>query len=58
MVKRALVSLGITLFVSGVLIDIFTDRDVIGTTILVAGAILALVAGRRSPRSDQSLRRK
>ncbi|MEC7817923.1 MAG: hypothetical protein VX454_04585 [Pseudomonadota bacterium] len=56
--KRALVSLGITLFVSGVLIDIFTDRDVIGTTILVAGAILALVAGRRSPRSDQSLRRK
>jgi hypothetical protein len=57
-VKRALVSLGITLFVSGVLIDIFTDRDVIGTTILVAGAILALVAGRRSPRSDQSLRRK
>jgi|TARA_B100000378_G_scaffold214391_1_gene177463 phosphate starvation-inducible membrane PsiE len=57
-VKRALVSLGITLFVAGVLIDIFTDRDVIGTTILVAGAILALVAGRRSPRSDQSLRRK
>ena len=56
--KRALVSLGITLFVSGGLIDIFTDRDVIGTTILVAGAILALVAGRRSPRSDQSLRRK
>ena len=56
--KRALVSLGITLFVSGVLIDIFTDRDVIGTTILVAGAILALVAGRRSPKSDQSLRRK
>ncbi|GAA3795813.1 hypothetical protein GCM10022600_16710 [Qipengyuania pelagi] len=56
--KRALVSLGITLFVAGVLIDIFTDRDVIGTTILVAGAILALVAGRRSPRSDQSLRRK
>ena len=56
--KRALVSLGITLFVSGVLIDIFTDRDVFGTTILVAGAILALVAGRRSPKSDQSLRRK
>jgi len=57
-VKRALVWIGIVLFVAGVLIDIFTDRDVFGTTILVAGAILALVAGRRSPKSDQSLRRK
>ncbi|MCV0383492.1 MAG: hypothetical protein K5799_08525 [Erythrobacter sp.] len=56
--KRPLVWLGIALFVVGVLIDIFTTRDVIGTTILVAGAILALVAGRRSPKSDQSLRRK
>ena len=56
--KRALVWLGIILFVAGVLIDIFTDRDVFGTTILVAGAILALVAGRRTPKSDQSLRRK
>lgn len=56
--KRALVWIGIILFVAGVLIDIFTDRDVFGTTILVAGAILALVAGRRSPKSDQSLRRK
>ncbi|WP_370220939.1 hypothetical protein [Qipengyuania sp.] len=56
--KRALVWIGIVLFVAGVLIDIFTDRDVFGTTILVAGAILALVAGRRSPKSDQSLRRK
>ena len=56
--KRPLVWLGIAFFVVGVLIDIFTTRDVIGTTILVAGAILALVAGRRSPKSDQSLRRK
>ena len=56
--KRPLVWLGIALFVVGVLIDIFTTRDVIGTTILVAGALLALVAGRRSPKSDQSLRRK
>ena len=56
--KRALVWIGIILFVAGVLIDIFTDRDVFGTTILVAGAILALVAGRRSPKSDQSMRRK
>ncbi len=56
--KRALVWIGVVLFVAGVLIDIFTDRDVFGTTILVAGAILALVAGRRSPKSDQSLRRK
>ena len=56
--KRALVWIGTVLFVAGVLIDIFTDRDVFGTTILVAGAILALVAGRRSPKSDQSLRRK
>lgn len=56
--KRGLVWLGIFLFVAGVLIDIFTTRDVIGTTILIAGAILALVAGRRSPKSDQSLRRK
>ena len=56
--KRPLVWLGIALFVVGVLIDIFTTRDVIGTTILVAGAILALMAGRRSPKSDQSLRRK
>ena len=56
--KRALVWIGVVLFVVGVLIDIFTDRDVFGTTILVAGAILALVAGRRSPKSDQSLRRK
>jgi hypothetical protein len=57
-VKRALVWIGIILFVVGVSIDIFTDRDVIGTTILVAGGILALVAGRRRPKSDQSLRRK
>ena len=56
--KRALVWIGVVLFVVGVSIDIFTDRDVFGTTILVAGAILALVAGRRSPKSDQSLRRK
>ena len=56
--KRALVWIGIILFVVGVSIDIFTDRDVIGTTILVAGGILALVAGRRRPKSDQSLRRK
>ena len=56
--KRALVWIGVILFVVGVLIDIFTDRDVFGTTILVAGAILALVAGRRTPKSDQSLRRK
>ena len=56
--KRPLVWLGIALFVVGVLIDIFTNRNVIGTAILVAGAILALVAGRRSPESDQSLRRK
>lgn len=56
--KRALVWIGIILFVAGVSIDIFTDQDVFGTTILVAGAILALVAGRRSPKSDQSLRRK
>ena len=56
--KRALVWIGVVLFIAGVLIDIFTDRDVFGTTILVAGAILALVAGRRSPKSDQSLRRK
>ena len=56
--KRALVWIGIILFVAGVSIDIFTDQDVFGTTLLVAGAILALVAGRRSPKSDQSLRRK
>ena len=56
--RRALVWIGVVLFIAGVLIDIFTDRDVFGTTILVAGAILALVAGRRSPKSEQSLRRK